>query len=154
MGGAVVKRGLRHPTNRFARRGVAVVELALVMPIFLLLVFGIIEFGYMFFVHQGLINAARVGARTATLPIDEDDRMALVIARTEAALRAGQLEQFMSPNGNLTITYVQEGSPSNAHIVTVSVPYSDVSLVGELFFGWTTFDLSSSCAMFRAAPPP
>ena len=125
------------------------VELALVMPLFLLLVFGIIEFGFMFFVHQGLINAARVGARTAVLPLQESERVDKVLANTEEAQRAAQLGTYFD-DGSLTINYVPADPPTtHADVVTVSVPYADVSLVGELFFGWSAFDLSSSCAMFR-----
>lgn len=47
------------------RRGAAVVEFAIVVPIFILLVFGMIEFGRMVMVHQLLAGAAREGARQA-----------------------------------------------------------------------------------------
>ena len=49
------------------RRGAATVELALVLPIFLTLVYGIIEFGRGFMVSQLVTNAAREGARRAIL---------------------------------------------------------------------------------------
>jgi Flp pilus assembly protein TadG len=49
------------------RSGVAAVEFALVVPIFLLLVFGIIEFGRALMVQQVLVNASREGARQAVL---------------------------------------------------------------------------------------
>jgi Flp pilus assembly protein TadG len=47
------------------RRGAAVVEFAIVVPIFFLMVFGMIEFGRMVMVHQLLTGAAREGARQA-----------------------------------------------------------------------------------------
>ena len=47
------------------RRGAAVVEFAIVVPIFFLMVFGMIEFGRMVMVHQLLAGAAREGARQA-----------------------------------------------------------------------------------------
>jgi len=50
------------------RRGQAVVEFALVVPVFLLILFGVIEFGRAFFVLHLMNNAAREGARTASLP--------------------------------------------------------------------------------------
>lgn len=50
------------------RRGQAIVEFALVLPIFLLLLFGAIEFGRAFFVLHLMANAAREGAREASLP--------------------------------------------------------------------------------------
>lgn len=39
------------------------VEFALILPLFLLLIFGMIEFGFIFFNMQVLTNAAREGAR-------------------------------------------------------------------------------------------
>lgn len=55
------------PVKKTNRRGVAVVEFALVVPIFLLLVFGLIELGRMVMVQQSLTNAAREGCRKAIL---------------------------------------------------------------------------------------
>ncbi len=47
------------------RRGVAAVEMALVAPLFMLLVLGIIEFGRYLMVGQLVVNAAREGTRMA-----------------------------------------------------------------------------------------
>jgi Flp pilus assembly protein TadG len=49
------------------RRGAAVVEFAIVVPIFFLMVFGMLEFGRMIMVHQLLTGAAREGARQAVV---------------------------------------------------------------------------------------
>ena len=49
------------------RRGAAVVEFAVVAPLFVLLVFGMIEFGRAVMVQQVLVNASREGARQAVL---------------------------------------------------------------------------------------
>src|SRR3954471_5706122 len=45
------------------RRGGAAVESAIVMPIIVLLVFGVVEYGWMMLKSQDLSNAARSGAR-------------------------------------------------------------------------------------------
>jgi Flp pilus assembly protein TadG len=49
------------------RRGATVVEFAVVSPLFLLFIFGLIEFGRYVMVQQALTNAAREGSRTAAL---------------------------------------------------------------------------------------
>lgn len=49
------------------RRGVSAVEFALVTPLFLALVLGIVEFGRAMMVGQLVTNAAREGARMAIL---------------------------------------------------------------------------------------
>ena len=48
-------------------RGAVAVEFALVLPLFLLLVLGGIDWGYYFFASQVVANAAREGARAAAL---------------------------------------------------------------------------------------
>jgi Flp pilus assembly pilin Flp len=52
-------------TRRFIKNeeGAAVVEFALVMPILVLLVFGIIDFGRAFYTVNNIISAVREGAR-------------------------------------------------------------------------------------------
>lgn len=52
-------------TNRDRRRGQALVEFALVIPIFLILLLGIIEAGRFIFHYQMINNATRDGARYA-----------------------------------------------------------------------------------------
>ena len=54
-------------TGNFFRRGNAIIEAALVVPILLSLAFGTVEFGYYFFVRNNLQGAAREGARAAIL---------------------------------------------------------------------------------------
>jgi len=61
--------------------GASAVEFALVLPILVLLVFGIITFGIVFARTQGMEAAAREGARTASLGRDVD------VGRVEAAVR-------------------------------------------------------------------
>jgi Flp pilus assembly protein TadG len=49
------------------RRGAAMVEMAIVLPLFLLVIFTIVEFGRAMMVSQLVTNAARIGARQAIL---------------------------------------------------------------------------------------
>jgi Flp pilus assembly protein TadG len=48
--------------------GAELIEMAIVTPILLLLVFGIVDFGFMFQRYVVLTNAAVEGARVATMP--------------------------------------------------------------------------------------
>lgn len=59
------RRSIRPVRNPDRREGAAAVETALVLPLFFLVVFGVIEFGRAFMVAQLLTNAAREGARAA-----------------------------------------------------------------------------------------
>jgi Flp pilus assembly protein TadG len=74
--------------TRFARRhqggerGVAAVEFALVAPILLLLVFGIIDFGLAFHAWDASENAAREGARVGAVDSSVADIQARVASAT------------------------------------------------------------------------
>ena len=58
--GSEAKRGLR------AERGTVAVEFAILVPIFLLLVFGIVDLGHAWYMKQIVSNASREGARYGT----------------------------------------------------------------------------------------
>ena len=61
----------RAPTT--SERGVALLEVALTLPLLLLVAVGIFEFGRAYQTWQILTNAAREGARIAVLPGIDDD---------------------------------------------------------------------------------
>ena len=111
--------------HRHDRRGAAAVEMAIVLGLLILLVFGIIEMGRAIMVNQVITNAAREGARRAVIPGATD---AQVQARIDQYLAAANITGFTrtieingSP-GSLT------GAPAHAQVgVSISVPYSNVS---------------------------
>ncbi|MGN9812305.1 TadE/TadG family type IV pilus assembly protein [Micromonospora sp. BQ11] len=62
-------------TAASADRGAAAVEMALVLPLLLLLVFAIIDFGRMLNTQITLTEAARDAARTVSLGANPDERV-------------------------------------------------------------------------------
>jgi Flp pilus assembly protein TadG len=60
-------------TTNSNERGAAAVEMALVLPILLLLVFGIIEFGFIFNRYISVTHAAREGVRQLALGVEPAD---------------------------------------------------------------------------------
>jgi Flp pilus assembly protein TadG len=56
---------VRAPFDRRGGRGQSLVEFSLVLPILLLLLFGIIDAGRLIFTYNDVANAARSGVRTA-----------------------------------------------------------------------------------------
>lgn len=72
------------PSRRcLGERGAAAVEMAIVLPLLLLLLGGIVDFGRAYYTKNILTNAAREGARAAsfaTTPVGD------VTTRTQAAL--------------------------------------------------------------------
>ncbi len=76
LGSMVMKTG----RTREGDEGAAAVELAIILPIFIILIFGIIEFGLAFNRMQGVHAAAREAARFgAVTPGTECDRAAEAI---------------------------------------------------------------------------
>ena len=54
--------------RRRGERGAALVEFALAVPLLLVVIAGIVDFGFAFQRYEVITNAAREGARMATLP--------------------------------------------------------------------------------------
>ena len=75
MGGGVAR-----PARR-GERGAAAVEFALVVPFLLLLVFGIISYGFMLSFRQAVSQGAAEGARAAAVSAAGDDADRLAAAR-------------------------------------------------------------------------
>jgi len=53
--------------NKFSKKGQALTELALSLPIFVFILLGIMDFGWFFFQQLALINGAREAARYAVV---------------------------------------------------------------------------------------
>jgi hypothetical protein len=115
------------PRSKRCRRGQALVEFALVAPLFFLLLFAIIDFGRYVYYVQVLNNAAREGARYAivhgpegipsTGPPD-DPSGAAVEARVRTFL-VGVID-----GGSLTITPSwPQGTNARGNTVSVQVEY-------------------------------
>jgi Flp pilus assembly protein TadG len=118
------------------RRAAAAVELAVVTPVLLTMVFGIVEFGWIFTVRQALVTATREGARTAVLP-------GSTVADVE-----GRVVTFLQPmglNGYTTQVSTNSGGEPDG-TVTVSIPYANITLVSG-YFGGLDGSLTATCAM-------
>ncbi len=81
---------LLRPLNKRSE-GQALVEFALVAPIFLLLVLGVVEFGRAWQVSQTLTDAARAGCRTAVV-YNTSTTMNTVAGRMNANMAAARLD--------------------------------------------------------------
>jgi Flp pilus assembly protein TadG len=75
----------RRPSNE---QGQAIIELALTLPLLLVIVLGIFDFGFMFQRYEVVTNAAREGSRVGVLP---GYAVADAQARAEQYLNAGGL---------------------------------------------------------------
>ena len=118
-------------SSRQRRLGSAVVEFAVVAPIFLLFVFGLIEYGRMVMVEQILTNASREGARVAILEgSTRSDVINAVVDYCEAS-RIPVVEADVSVPQDPEVAI--DGDPVT---VTVGVAFRDVSwLPSPMYLG-------------------
>ena len=88
------------PTHRFrSERGAELIEFALVVPLLLFIIMGLVDFGFMFQRYEVVTNAAREGARIAVLPGYAD---ADVEARVRSYLTEGGVANTTSNSAVLT----------------------------------------------------
>ena len=133
--------------TRHRREGQSLVEFAVTLPIFLLLLAGILDFGLGLYSQMTVINAAREGAR---IGIVEAGNVAAIEQRVEAM--SGGLDQSklvvttscLRPAGS---SFVTCGSPQyqSGDAVVVRVDYR-YRMLWPLAFG-TSLDLSSTVQM-------
>lgn len=108
--------------RRRHQKGQALVELALLVPFMALIVFGLIEFGFMFNDYVSVVNASRNGARVAA------HDSASTNVNSTVSDSAKSLLNCSTP----TATTTQNGSnPTNSWTVTVSCTYTPFTPYGS-----------------------
>ena len=134
------------PKRRRRRRGTAVVETAVVLPVYLLLLLGIAEFGHAQLVLNLLNSACRNGARVgSTEGTDSDDVVARVNQTVGAAVRLNAINVYVKDasvfdSGDPTPTTdaelealddieVADAEPRQMFMVRAKVAYNDIAMV-------------------------
>lgn len=121
-----------------SRAGQALAEFVLVIPVLLLLVFGIVEFGLAFRTHQIVTNATREGARVAVLPSThaEADSEAFVEDVVKQRLESAGLDPELA---DITFTCIDEDGTETAGWCTTD-PFGKLTRV-EVDYPYTFFIL-------------
>ena len=130
------------------RSGTAIVETAVVLPIFFTLIFAFIEFGHCFMTIHTMNSAARRAARlgvgeTATTDeviqtakdilgsaIDAENENIQVWVKDASAFDDPELELEDIDYEDLDDVLVEDLDPRAMFIVRVQVPYSEVGILG------------------------
>jgi len=133
-------RRRRTAQHLLGERGAAAVEFALVVPMLLILVFGIIETSKAFNAQATLSAAAREGARA----LSQGDTLASAVSAVQTA--AGSLALSSS---TITITPTTCVGITTTTTVTVTVKYHQTFASGLL--GSTGIDITGKAAMRCAA---
>ena len=131
---------LKLTKRSFARRATAAVETAVVAPLVVTAMLGMMEVGYTFMIRQTVTLASREGARAAALP---GGTIGDVTDAVDAAMSGPNLEGY-------AVTSNLEGlSSSDTEVwVTVSVPFDRTSWTGMLL-GGGSFDIDATTTMRR-----
>jgi hypothetical protein len=153
---------LRSPKRRQVRRGTAVVETAFVLPVYILLVFGIVEFGHAQMVvnllQSGCRNAARAGSTSGpttaavvqmvknTLGAAVDTSKVTIYVRDASSLDGGgSWPNDDSQVAALPAIELADAEDRQMFVVRASVAYNDISLLPMPFL--RNLRLSSQCFM-------
>jgi len=122
--------------ERDSRRGAAVVEMALVLPIFLMVVMGIIEFGRAMWVSNMVANSAREGARMAILDGSSNTQVRNAVSdflTSTLGVSSGDISTSITitpatgnPNPN---NECANATSKDLISISVSLPFNKVSLV-------------------------
>jgi Flp pilus assembly protein TadG len=115
--------------KRNSERGIAVVELALLLPIFLLLVMGSVDFGRAFWTKNTLANVAREATRYASVrSLRSQDPATLAKIKGVIIGQAGPLDP-----SKLTVTAVWSPTNNPGAVVRVDVTYPFEPVLPLLF---------------------
>jgi Flp pilus assembly protein TadG len=138
-------------------RGAALVEFAFALPLLLVVLAGIVDFGFVFQRYEVITNAAREGARLASLPGFDDqttvDNRVRAYVMQGLNITAGNLGANM-PSGAVTLTdqdMTINGETVPSVIVTVTYQHNYLLLgpvLGLINKSWGgTIILTSSSQM-------
>ncbi len=141
----MVKRTDLTARRRRAEAGTSIIEATIVLPLMLLLVFGIAEFGISFTRWNSLTNAVREGARVGVVFRAPCDNAAVT------TLIETTVSDFADSSGidpaNITTTVAGECDGTGSQlIVTSKVPYNYIALSALAGFAPST-DLSARTVM-------
>ncbi len=132
----------RHTWKKRNPRGATVVETALVLPLLLILTFGGIKYGWLFFRWHQVTNITRHAARVAARPGDRSGEVAVLIAeRMEASGIAGYSYTISNPTPGTGESLVLE----------ISVPGGEVDILNIPLLPRPT-TLSASMALSKEGP--
>jgi Flp pilus assembly protein TadG len=118
------------PDRVHGERGAALVEFALALPLLLVVIAGIVDFGFAFQRQEVITNAAREGARLAVLPGYDSTA---VEARVRAYVQQGlalpdAAMPTVLPSGTGVVVTYESLSVPVAGGATVSVPTATVTV--------------------------
>jgi Flp pilus assembly protein TadG len=128
-------------------QGTALIELALVLMVLVLLTFAVMEYGWMFFRMQQVINTARAGARHSVLPDSTNVEVQQIVQSMMTTWGMGA-SGYTATISSADITSLESGELVT---VKIEVPYENIELLGMSLFPIPT-NLRGSATMAKEGP--
>lgn len=131
-----------------SRRGAAAAETAMVLPVFFLLILGMIEFSRALSVSQLMTASTRSACRRAIIAGATSDEI-VRDTRTYLSTMAGIAEESISVDVSITPNRagnkIEKAQPGDIVAIKVDVPHTAVQYFAGRYL--RTASLTSSCAM-------
>lgn len=141
-------RLLRRSREMREERGVAAVEFAIVSLVFIMLLFGMISFGFVFALQHNMTHAASEGARAA-LKAPQGDEIATAEDRADAALSFKTASDHAIVDAQILTG--NECEPANPTIrclkVTITLDYDAHPVIPSLFGVGTPDTMTASATV-------
>lgn len=119
--------------------GQAMVEFAVLLPIFLCILCAVIEFGWIFMHELNVTNAAREGAREGIVCVSD--------ANFNTKVKAKVLQSASNlDSSKLTISATKPSSGDGSVVVKLDYSLETLTPVGTVLFG-SVFHVKGSCSM-------
>jgi hypothetical protein len=135
--------------RRLREKGSIIIEMALILPLFLFIMGGIIDLGFLYWEKQIITNASREGARAAAKAIDTGTAVTAQMSQGQVRqVVQNYLNQFSLKNldgsplvlnsGNFSYTWINTGSGLALDVSLSQIPYKMMLLPNfSTFFGGT-----------------
>lgn len=124
------------------RRGAAMVEMAVVLPVFFLVVLGILEFGRAMMTTQIISNATREGARRAILNGSTNAAVTSEVrdfisetCRVDGSNVTVDISIEPGPNNDDPLNQLASANEGDLVTVEVQVPFRELSYIRASFLG-------------------
>lgn len=105
----------------FRRRGNAVLDAALIMPLLISLTFGTVEYGYFFFLKHSLQGAARNGCRVGITPTADNTAVKAACAASLYAAGLNTSQTTLDAKYTCTTSPVAVSGQSAGTTITVTI---------------------------------
>jgi hypothetical protein len=135
--------------------GQALAEFAIVLPILLVLILGVFDFGRLIFVHTAMTNAAREGARLGAVNQDVDSIEARVTGQMGFAEPVILVNFYLPPDpGDPPTAACPVGSVGCLVVVEVASEFDAITPVIGTLIGTLDLSASSTATVEFACPRP